>query len=88
VKIRAFDPQAMPEARNFLKDVKFCRNVYETARGSDCLAVITEWDEFKEIDFKKLKRLLKQPLVVDGRNIYDPVKMRKLGFRYIGVGRS
>ena len=88
VKIRVFDPKAMPEAGKIFKDIKFCKDVYEAARGSDCLAVITEWNEFKEIDFKRLKKLLKQPLIVDGRNIYEPGKMKKLGFRYIGVGRG
>lgn len=88
VRIRAFDPQAMPEARKIFKDIKFCKDVYEAARGSDCLAILTEWNEFKEIDFKKIKKLLKQPVIVDGRNIYDPAKMKKMGFRYIGIGRS
>lgn len=88
VRIRAFDPQAMPGARKIFKDIKFCKDVYETAKGSDCLVVLTEWNEFKEIDFKKIKKLLKQPVIVDGRNIYDPAKMKKMGFRYIGIGRS
>ncbi len=87
-KIRAFDPQAMQGARKVLKDIKFCRNVYEAARGSDCLVILTEWNEFKEIDFKRIKKLLKQPVIIDGRNIYDPEKMRKMGFRYVGIGRS
>ena len=87
-KICAFDPQAMPGARKILKDIKFCKDVYETAKGSDCLVILTEWNEFKELDFKRIKKLLKQPVVVDGRNIYDPQKMKKMGFRYFGIGRS
>ena len=87
-KIRAFDPQAMPGARKIFKDIKFCKDVYDAARGSDCLLILTEWNEFKELDFKKIKKLLKQPVVVDGRNIYEPAKMKKMGFRYAGVGRS
>ncbi|MBN3038318.1 MAG: UDP-glucose/GDP-mannose dehydrogenase family protein [Candidatus Omnitrophica bacterium] len=88
-KIRAFDPQAMPEAKKiFGKGIKFCKDVYEVAKGSDCLAVITEWNEFKELDFKRLKKLLKQPIIIDGRNIYDPNKIKKLGFTYVGIGRS
>jgi len=88
-KIRAFDPQAMEGARKlFNKDIIFCQGVYETAKGADCLVVLTEWNEFKELDFKKIKKLLKQPVIVDGRNIYDPEKMKKMGFRYFGVGRS
>jgi len=87
-KIRAFDPQAMEAASKIFKGVKFCRDVYEAAKGSDCLVILTEWNEFKEIDLKKIKRLLKQPVVVDGRNIYEPQKMKKMGFKYFGIGRN
>ncbi len=87
-KIRAFDPQAMPGARKIFKDIKFCKDVYAAAKGSDCLVILTEWNEFKELDFKRIKKLLKQPVIVDGRNIYDPQKMKKMGFRYFGIGRS
>ena len=86
--VRAFDPQAMPEAAHLLPDVKLCKDPYEAARGADCLAVLTEWNEFKELDFKRLKKLLRQPLVVDGRNIYEPKRMRTLGFRYVSIGRT
>jgi UDPglucose 6-dehydrogenase len=88
VSICAFDPQAMPEARKILKGIKFCPDAYAAARGSDCLVILTEWDEFRQLDFKKIKRLLKQPLIIDGRNIYDPGKMKELGFGYTGVGRA
>ena len=64
------------------------KDAYDVARGADCLAILTEWNEFKELDFRRLKKLLKQPLIVDGRNIYDPKRMRKLGFRYVGIGRG
>lgn len=87
-KICAFDPQAMKAARKVFKDIKFCRDVYETARGSDCLVILTEWNEFKQIDFKRLRRLLRQPVIIDGRNIYEPQKMKRMGFRYFGVGRG
>jgi UDPglucose 6-dehydrogenase len=86
--IRAFDPQAMKEAAHLLPKAKLCKDPYEAARGADCLAILTEWNEFKELDFKRLKRLLRQPLVVDGRNIYDPKRLRALGFRYLGIGRG
>ncbi len=85
--IKAFDPQAMKEAAHLLPKVKLCRDPYEVARGADCLAILTEWNEFKELDFKRIKKLLRQPLIVDGRNIYDPQRLCALGFRYIGVGR-
>jgi len=86
--IKAFDPQAMREAAKLLKNVKLCKDPYETAKGADCLAVVTEWNEFKELDFTKLKKLMRQPVIVDGRNVYDPEHIRALGFRYIGVGRG
>lgn len=87
-KIRAFDPQAREEAKKVFKNIKFCKDAYAAANGSDCLVVLTEWNEFKELDFKKIKKLLKQPIIIDGRNIYEPAKMRKLGFNYFGMGRK
>lgn len=87
VKIKAFDPQAMKNAKGVLKGAVLCKNPYDVAKGSDCLVIITEWNEFKELDFKKIRKLLKQPLIIDGRNMYDPKTMKKLGFRYVGVGR-
>jgi UDPglucose 6-dehydrogenase len=86
-KIKAFDPQAMKEAAHLLPKTQLCKDPYEAARDADCLVILTEWNEFKELDFKRLKKLLRQPLIVDGRNIYDPKRMRKLGFRYLCIGR-
>lgn len=86
--IRAFDPQAMSRAKQIFKGVKFCDDAYEAARTSDCAIIITEWNEFKELDFKKLKKLLKQPLIIDGRNMYEPVRMKDSGFKYICMGRK
>ncbi|MCX5711939.1 MAG: UDP-glucose/GDP-mannose dehydrogenase family protein [Candidatus Omnitrophica bacterium] len=87
-KIRAYDPKAMPKAKNILKDVAFCADAYNAAKGSDCLLVLTGWDEFKELDLLKVKKLLKRPVILDGRNIYDPQKMGSLGFTYESVGRG
>ncbi|MGH7197916.1 MAG: UDP-glucose dehydrogenase family protein [Candidatus Omnitrophota bacterium] len=87
-KIRAYDPHAMPKAREVLKRVVFCKDSYDACRGSDCLIILTEWNEFKELDLKKIKKLLSEPVVVDGRNIYDPKKMKALGFRYHSIGRA
>jgi len=87
-QIRCFDPQAMHKARELLPDVRFCRDAYEVARGADCLVILTEWNEFKELDFNRLKKLMRQPIIVDGRNIYEPGKFKELGFRYIGIGRG
>ena len=82
-----FDPQAMKNAKRVLKDIQYCKGPYDVAKNSDCLVIVTEWNEFKELDFKKIKRLLKQPLIIDGRNIYDPKKMKRLGFKYLSIGR-
>lgn len=88
-KIKIYDPQAMAKAKAILgKRVSYCANPYEVSRACDCLLVVTEWDEFKVLDFAKIKRLLKRPLIIDGRNIYDPENMEKLGFTYVGIGRG
>lgn len=87
-RIKLYDPEAMPKTKKVLReDAKFCKDAYATAKGSDCLIIVTEWNEFKELDFKKIKKIMRQPVIVDGRNIYDPEEMKKLGFRYIGMGR-
>ncbi|MBU4149022.1 MAG: UDP-glucose/GDP-mannose dehydrogenase family protein [Candidatus Omnitrophica bacterium] len=86
-KIKAYDPKAIEKARPILKGVRFCKDMYEVARGSDCLAIVTEWQEFEVMDLKRVKKLMKNPLIVDGRNIFEPEKMKKLGFKYISMGR-
>ncbi|OGX33041.1 MAG: UDP-glucose 6-dehydrogenase [Omnitrophica WOR_2 bacterium RIFCSPLOWO2_12_FULL_51_24] len=88
--IKAYDPQSMERARAIpeLKNVKFCRGPYDAVKGAECAVILTEWNEFKEIDLKKVKKLLKQPVIIDGRNIYDPKKMKELGFRYYCIGRA
>jgi len=87
-QIRVYDPQAMEKARKVLEKVKFCKDAYDVSKGADCLLVVTEWDEFKELDFKKIKKLLKRPLIIDGRNIYEPQSLQKIGFKYISIGRQ
>mgnify|MGYP001319727988 CR=1 FL=1 len=86
-KIRAFDPEAKINAKKVLKDVVFCNDPYSTAKGCDALVIATEWNEFRVLDMDKIKRLLKQPNIIDGRNIYEPEEMRSAGFNYIGIGR-
>ena len=87
--IRAYDPKAAENARKVLKGkITYCRDAYEAAKGGDCLVVLTEWNEFKDVDLKKLKKLLKYAAVIDGRNIFDPKEMRDNGFMYVGVGRK
>ncbi|MFH1127795.1 MAG: UDP-glucose/GDP-mannose dehydrogenase family protein [Candidatus Omnitrophota bacterium] len=87
-KLKVYDPSSMPKAKEILSEIKFCRDSYEVCRDSDCLLIVTEWDEFKELDFSKVKKLLKRPLIIDGRNIYDPSAMKKKGFIYEGIGRG
>ena len=85
--VHAFDPVAMEVARGLLPAVEIYADPYEMARGCDALVVVTEWNEFKQLDLERIKELLKQPVIFDGRNIYDPVKMKALGFTYRGIGR-
>ncbi len=87
-KIKAYDPQAMDKASKELKDVRFCKDPYSLASGCDCLLILTEWPEFKKVDFNKIAGLVRQPLIFDGRNIYDKDEMKKKGFEYFGVGRG
>jgi UDPglucose 6-dehydrogenase len=87
--ISTFDPIAMKVAEGELsKGVTFCDNAYDVARGSQVLVIATEWNEFRMLDMAKIKRIMKSPVLVDCRNIYDPEKMASLGFRYVGVGRG
>ena len=85
--IKAYDPKAMEKAKAVLKGVNFCKDLYEAAKDSDALLILTEWNEFKAMELGRIKKLLKNPLIIDGRNIFDPAKMRKLGFKYISIGR-
>lgn len=87
-KIRAYDPQAMPKARKVLGKVTYCLDAFSVCRAADCLLIATEWDEFKELDFRRIKKLLKRPLIIDGRNLYEPEHLMKLGFSYISIGRK
>ncbi|MFH1678342.1 MAG: UDP-glucose/GDP-mannose dehydrogenase family protein [Candidatus Omnitrophota bacterium] len=86
-RIKVYDPQAMPRARKELKNVRFCQGPYEAARNSDCLVIMTEWDEFRNLELDKIKKLLRQPVIIDGRNIFEPERMRRLGFIYKCIGR-
>jgi UDPglucose 6-dehydrogenase len=85
--VKAYDPQAMENAREVLNDVILCANPYEVAEGSDALVLATEWNEFKQLDFERIHRLMRTPIIMDGRNLWDPEQMRRIGFKYYGVGR-
>ena len=86
--VRAFDPVAMEVARGLLPAVEMYADPYEMAKGCDALVVVTEWNEFKQLDLERVKGLLEQPVIFDGRNIYDPAQMKALGFTYRGLGRQ
>ena len=86
-QIRAYDPQAMREAAKLLPDLLTCSDAYEACRGADALVLITEWNQFRMLDLARVKSLLRQPVIVDLRNIYEPASVRAAGFRYSCVGR-
>ena len=88
-KVSTYDPKAMDNARKILNSsVNFCKNPYDAVYRTEALVLATEWPEFQKLDYRKIKSLLRNPYVIDGRNLLDPVKMKELGFRYIGVGRK
>ena len=86
-RIKAFDPEAMEEAKKILKDVTYCQGPYDVAEGSHALVLLTEWNQFRLLDLGRIKRLLQEPVFIDLRNVYEPLHVRGLGFRYCGVGR-
>ena len=87
-KVRAHDPAGMDQARGQLPDVTLCADPYECARGAEALVIVTEWDAFRALDFKRLAELMASPSIVDLRNVYRPEDVRRRGFRYVGVGTS
>jgi len=87
-RVRATDPVAMEVAAPLMPNVEMCDDVYEMARECDALMVITEWNEYKQLDLARLKDLMRQPVIFDGRNIYDPAVMKRLGFDYQAMGRG
>ena len=86
-RVRAFDPAGMEEARRVLEGVAWCRGPFETMEGADALVILTEWNEFRALDLDRVRGLLRTPLIVDLRNIYDPVQVTDAGIRYVSVGR-
>jgi UDPglucose 6-dehydrogenase len=85
--VRAYDPVAMPAARSQGLNVTFCENEYDAAAGCDALVLATEWNQFRSLDFGRLKKVMRKPVMIDLRNIYVPAEVRSLGFQYAGVGR-
>jgi UDPglucose 6-dehydrogenase len=86
--VRAYDPVAMDNAARILPDIEMCHDAYEVAEGADALLLVTEWNEFKHLDLAKIKQLMKTPILVDGRNVYDPGMVSTQGFTYRGMGRG
>lgn len=86
--IRAYDPEGMKEAKKIMPHLTYCQSAYEAAEQADLLVVITEWEEFAQLDLAKLKHLLRAPLIVDLRNIYKRRAMREAGFTYVSIGRT
>ncbi|MEM8963456.1 MAG: UDP-glucose/GDP-mannose dehydrogenase family protein, partial [Acidobacteriota bacterium] len=87
VHIRAYDPEAIDNTREIYPDLHYARDAYDAADGADVLAIVTEWNQFRALSAERLHKLLKQPLIVDLRNVYEPSKMAAAGFHYISMGR-
>ena len=85
--VRAYDPVAMPGAQQVIPDLDCGKDEYDAANGADCLVLATEWNQFRNLDLRRLKTVMRQPVLVDLRNVYDPQEIRRLGFRYVCVGR-
>jgi UDPglucose 6-dehydrogenase len=89
MRVRAYDPEAGRTAQSVLgEQVRFCHNAYETLQDSDALVVLTDWQEFRTPDFEAIRNRLRRPVIFDGRNLYNPAKVREAGFEYHGVGRG
>jgi UDPglucose 6-dehydrogenase len=86
-KVKAFDPGAMEETKAVLPEIEYGKDAYDVAKGVDALVLATEWNQFRRLDLQRIKGLLKSPIFIDLRNVYDPDQMRQLGFTYCGVGR-
>ena len=86
--VRAYDPVAMENAAQILDGVEMMESAYAVAEGADALVLVTEWNEFKNLDLERVRDLMRQPVLIDGRNIYDPTQAREAGFRYSGIGRG
>jgi len=87
-KVRAYDPQGMEAAKAYLANVTFCEDAYDCAQGASALVIVTEWEQFRALDFERLKTLVERPVLVDLRNIYPPEEVARAGFAYESVGRA
>ena len=85
--VSAYDPQATEKARDVLPDIRYCADPYEAAQGAAAILMVTEWDEFRQVDWKRVRSVVEHPLIVDGRNMLDSKEVGRHGFHYISVGR-
>jgi UDPglucose 6-dehydrogenase len=85
--VRAFDPEGMREARKMIPDVEWCQDAYETMEEADALVVLTEWNQFRGLDLDRARSLMRTPLIIDLRNIFDPAQVTEAGFAYTSIGR-
>ena len=88
VNIKAYDPEAIENTKKIFNEIEYCQELYEAAKDTDAILILTEWNEFKEMDLKRVKKLMKNPLIIDGRNIFNTEEMKKEGFNYISIGRK
>jgi len=86
-EVRAYDPEAMEKAKAALPNTFYCSNPYEAAQNTDVIVIVTEWDEFRTVDWNRIRLTVERPLVVDVRNMMDPAEMSRRGFHYVSVGR-
>lgn len=86
-KVKAYDPVAIERAKMVMSDIEYCKSPYDVASDVDAIVLVTEWDEFTKMDLHKIKDAMRQPVFVDGRNVFDPQKMKEMGFIYTGIGR-
>jgi len=84
--VRAYDPKAMENAKKVMSNVTFCNDAYEACAGADAMLLVTEWKEFHDLDLARIKKTMNRPLIVDGRNLYEPFRMHSMGFEYSGMG--
>ncbi|MCA9401544.1 MAG: UDP-glucose/GDP-mannose dehydrogenase family protein [Candidatus Omnitrophica bacterium] len=87
-KIKAYDPEGIPNSKKIFKDITYAADPYALVKGCDALLVLTEWDEFKNLNFERIKKVMRQPIIFDGRNLYHDKDLAKLGFEYYGIGRG
>ena len=87
VEVTAYDPEGMEQAQPMMPQVSMSRDPYAAAEGADAVVIVTEWDAFRALDFKRMRELVRTPTLVDLRNIYEPEEVRSAGFSYVSVGR-